>query len=348
MFKLSEKLIEKKNLLNQIKIMPKIYLIEKSLPMWDISKDLKIKLLDDNLLVSGNVIKINYWYQLKMQEFGYLFYQAEKIIVPTRDFLSLFSEDLWDKIIFYQNEPNLLPEVASQIYLSDNIKHVDKQIKKKFNLIEYHNLFEPAIFFGVYNSFDLEQIRNHQGKKYVMFGGSDLDKDMFHTKILIPILKKENIDKYFIISENLYQRALELNFDDKKLEIIKLDLTENWNKIEKFGKKIYIYDGCGKNGKLYHREIADKIIELLKNRGYNFEVIYSSSLNLSYDRMLEIYQQCFIGIRLTKKDGNANTVLELGKLGIPVIFNGEGVNAIHYFDEDDIVNKILDYYHIIF
>jgi hypothetical protein len=348
MFKLSEKLMEKKNLLDQIKIIPKIYLIENFLPMWDISKDLKIKLVDDNLLVSGNIIKINYWYQLKMEEFGYLFYQAEKIIIPTRDFLSLFPEDLWDKIIFYQNEPNLLPDISSQIYLSENLNHVKNQIKKKFNLVDYKKISEPAFFFGVYSLEDLEKIRNHQDKKYVIFGGSDLDKEMYHTKILIPLLKKENIDKYFIISENLYQRALEFNFEEKKLEVIKLDLTENWKKLEKFGKKIYIYDGCGKIGKLYHREMAENIIKKLEEKGYNFEVIYSSSLNLSYDRMLEIYQQCFIGIRLTKKDGNANTVLELGKLGIPVIFNGEGVNAIHYLNEDDIVDKILDYYHIIF
>ena len=130
MFKLSEKFLEKKNILNQIKIMPKIYLIEKILPLWDISKDLKIKLLDDNIMVSGDIININYWYQLKMEEFSYLFYQADKIIVPNQEFLFLFEEDLWDKIIFYRNELNTLPDVASQIYVSENIKHVKNQIHK--------------------------------------------------------------------------------------------------------------------------------------------------------------------------------------------------------------------------
>jgi len=343
MFKLSEKFLEKKNILNQIKIMPKIYLIEKILPLWDISKDLKIKLLDDNLMVSGDIININYWYQLKMEEFSYLFYQADKIIVPNQEFLSLFEEDLWDKIIFYHNELNTLPDVASQIYVSETIKHVKNQIKKKFTLEDYEIINKPAFFFGVYSSLDLEKIKNHQGEKYVIFGGSDLDKDMYHSRVLIPLLKKEKITKYFIISQNLYQRALDFEFKENQLELIKLDLTENWTKLKHFGNKIYFYDGCGKEGKLYQKEMGLRVIEKLKKRNYPFEVIFSSSLNLPYDKMKEIYQQCFIGMRLTKKDGNANTVMELGKLGIPVIFNGEGVNAIHYLDEDDIVEKIIQY-----
>jgi hypothetical protein len=59
--------------------------------------------------------------------------------------------------------------------------------------------------------------------------------------------------------------------------------------------------------------------------------------------MFEIYKKCFVGVRLTNKDGNANTVLEMGRLGIPVIFNGNESNSISYEKNNiiDIKNRIL-------
>ena len=37
--------------------------------------------------------------------------------------------------------------------------------------------------------------------------------------------------------------------------------------------------------------------------------------------MPKIYSQCFIGLRLTQKDGNANTVQEFQAMNIPIVHN---------------------------
>ena len=37
--------------------------------------------------------------------------------------------------------------------------------------------------------------------------------------------------------------------------------------------------------------------------------------------MPEIYQKCFLGLRLTDKDGNANTVQEFEAMNIPIFHN---------------------------
>ena len=37
--------------------------------------------------------------------------------------------------------------------------------------------------------------------------------------------------------------------------------------------------------------------------------------------MPSIYSQCFIGLRLTNKDGNANTAQEMNAMNIPIIHN---------------------------
>ena len=43
--------------------------------------------------------------------------------------------------------------------------------------------------------------------------------------------------------------------------------------------------------------------------------------------MPEVYKKCFIGLRLTDHDGNANTVQELKAMNIPVIHNGDDDNC---------------------
>ena len=55
-----------------------------------------------------------------------------------------------------------------------------------------------------------------------------------------------------------------------------------------------------------------------------FEFIYKfvHELNKSYNEMPEVYSNCFIGLRLTENDGNANTVQEMGAMNIPVVHNG--------------------------
>ena len=52
-----------------------------------------------------------------------------------------------------------------------------------------------------------------------------------------------------------------------------------------------------------------------------FNFIYSNELNLPYEKMPEIYAKCFIGLRLTEHDGNANMVQEMKAMDIPVVHN---------------------------
>ena len=59
--------------------------------------------------------------------------------------------------------------------------------------------------------------------------------------------------------------------------------------------------------------------------------------------MPKIYAKCFIGLRLTEKDGNANMVQELIEMGIPVIHNGE-YPTIKWQNEKGIIESILNTY----
>ena len=56
--------------------------------------------------------------------------------------------------------------------------------------------------------------------------------------------------------------------------------------------------------------------------------------------MPDIYNKCFIGLRLTINDGNANTVQEMEKMGLMVVHNGNHLNSLKWKNEDDIIYHI--------
>ena len=62
--------------------------------------------------------------------------------------------------------------------------------------------------------------------------------------------------------------------------------------------------------------------------------------NCTYENMPCIYKQCFIALRLTEYDGNANTVQELELMGISVVHNGTHNNSLKWKSLDDIMFHI--------
>jgi len=56
--------------------------------------------------------------------------------------------------------------------------------------------------------------------------------------------------------------------------------------------------------------------------------------------MPNIYKQCFIMLRLTSHDGNANSVQECEAMNIPVIHN-QSDYGLKWESVDDIINYII-------
>ena len=120
------------------------------------------------------------------------------------------------------------------------------------------------------------------------------------------------------------------------------------------GTSIYYYTSFV-NPELYGASIFNTIYETLKHK-YNFiiginnkqenyrkDMKYSFFKNAKYySNMLDTYNKCFIGLRLTVHDGNANTVQELGMCGIKCIYNGDPLlyNTIKWNDASDIIKNI--------
>ena len=69
-------------------------------------------------------------------------------------------------------------KMTPQIQVSNSLIHLYPQIItkfKKFNIKKYNNIFEPVIFFGIYNDLDIERVYKHKNISFIIWGGEDMN-----------------------------------------------------------------------------------------------------------------------------------------------------------------------------
>ena len=237
---------------------------------------------------------------------------------------------------------------VKQIWVSKSLKQFQYRIKKKYNLIDCDlSSKEPSFFFGIYVKNDVNIIENYNGKVFLICGGSDLH-------MVLNLKKRKNIHLLFI-SDNLVDRY---NYFVKRYNKYRFIYTKiNFNlvdtsifkpvNIKELGKSIYVYDGYDKEKKynkdkrviIYNIDLINKV----KNKLPQFNFIHSSDKLYKYEEMPNVYKQCFIGLRLTPADGNANTVQEFEAMNIPIIHNHSSY-GIKWQNEHDVVKIIKLHY----
>lgn len=216
-----------------------------------------------------------------------------------------------------------------QAFVAQSITFFKNNFLEYYNLAEYNDPDEPAVFFGAAESSSLINI--HKGYKII------LPCRPMDTPSL------NNYDKTIFICSDNY--ILPNNVIRKSLtpKIKNYDIFEP----NKLGDKIYFYSGFHGGYSLYHywiEEIQKKI---------NYEIITTNHYYLTdyFDikyLKLNYYDQCFLNLNFTEGFGFA-TAIELGLMGRKTIFNNpfsnnfqrmEFPNFIEYKDFDDIINII--------
>jgi hypothetical protein len=227
-----------------------------------------------------------------------------------------------------------------QVKISRSISNF-KRIKQKYNLSDYVDKTSPCLFFGMYSSFDLSALKKHNGPKYVMWGGTDLDSRLQRTKRMIKGLGSVDNICYISISDDLSIRMNMYLMKYYQIDFTLLnDIIFRPIDIKDRGSKIYIYNGYSPNHESrYGKNIYIQVMKRLPE----FEYVTSNCLKVSYESMPGIYKQCFIGLRLTEYDGNANTVQEFQAMELPIIHN-QSVYGIRWKTVDDVVNIINNEY----
>jgi hypothetical protein len=227
------------------------------------------------------------------------------------------------------------------INVSKALKHFESRICEKFNLRKYNKLcdkFEKVVFFGLYDNEDYEKITNHIGIKYLMWGGTDSNIQYDFRKVWVEKISNYLDISNLAISDDIYKSLNDCGIEAQRIYLNMVD-TNIFKPVENLGSSIYIYNGFTKgNEEIYGKSVYEEVIKKLPEYKY----IFSNELGLEYSTMPEVYSQCFIGLRLTSHDGNANTIQEFNAMNIPIIFNGDG--GIDWTDSDDIVKKIIIVY----
>ena len=215
---------------------------------------------------------------------------------------------------------NSILQMVSQFYISDALHMFKGRFENTFpKLSSYYNANEACLFFGVYNDDDLLKLKHHKGISIIVPGGDDINVNNIHSLATINEVKHLNNTIFVSISKCIYSRLLNLD-----IRSIYVDFNLVDNRLFKpvprneLGPNILIFNGqsLGRTH-IYGESVYKKVVSCLS--GYSF--IYSNTLNVKYEEMPAIYKKCFIMLRLTQNDGNANSVQECEAMNIPVVHN---------------------------
>jgi hypothetical protein len=253
--------------------------------------------------------------------------------------------DIWEiedavcngRMLYVEDVDTFIKGITDNLYVSDALKH----FKKRFQLFyckKYYYDSDICVFFGMYSGKDIDILRKHRGYKFLIWGGTDCNWNYTDRVNNIEIIK--NIpDLYHIaISRDIQERLLLKNIESIFLELDLVD-KELFKPVSKKGHCIFIYNGFTKGREyIYGERIYTEVVKRLPE----FNFIYSNELNLPHKEMPKIYSECFIGLRLTEHDGNANMVQEMKAMDIPVVHNLSDY-GLKWDSVDDIVEHINRY-----
>ena len=214
---------------------------------------------------------------------------------------------------------NEIFNMAPQLYISKSLEFLIPQIQHKYNVGQYANPHSPACFFGVYTDKDIQTINKHQHIKFIIWGGEDANITKKHSDTTVKEIKRIHNCVHIAISQCIFKSLTTV-----KLRPILIDFNVVNFKLFKPIKypihptTIFIYNGI-KLGRenIYGSEYYLKIMNLLPQYHY----ILSNTLQVPNHKMPAYYGRCFIALRLTSHDGNANMVQECAAMNIPVVHN---------------------------
>jgi hypothetical protein len=220
------------------------------------------------------------------------------------------------RMLYVENVDAFIKRMTDNLYVSDALEHFKKRFQKYYYKNDYHDS-DICVFFGMYSWKDIQILQKHKGYKFLIWGGTDCNWNYREQVNRLEIIK--NIpDLYHIaISRDIQERLLLKNIESIFFELDLVD-KELFKPVSEKGDSIFIYNGFTKgNENIYGKKIYMEIVKRLPM----FKFIYSNQLNLPHEEMPKIYGECFIGLRLTEYDGNANMVQEMKSMNIPVVHN---------------------------
>ena len=255
------------------------------------------------------------------------------IIVDKIDIWEIGEAIFSNRLLYVEDVDVFIKGITDNLYVSDALEHFSKRLREKYCKKKYQDGI--CLFFGMYSGKDIKILRKHQGYKFLIWGGTDCNWNYRDRVNNFEVINKIPDLYHIAISKDIQER---LHFKNIESIFFDLDLVDNklFKPVSIKGKSIFIYNGFTEGNEcIYGEKIYTKVVKKL----HNFKFIYSNELNLPYEEMPKIYGECFIGLRLTEHDGNANMVQEMKAMNIPVVHNLSDY-GLKWKSVDDIIRYI--------
>lgn len=188
----------------------------------------------------------------------------------------------------------------------------------------------PVAMFGIYRPEDFEFYKSYKYPITVLWCGTD---GLKLTPSKARIIKSKRA-RHIVSSKFNHDR---LRIHGIKHEVIPFTPAIPDLPLVKRGDCVYHY-GSSLND-FYKTSWLDEI-----RQRTGLKVISATKDTYSKDELVDVYGQCFIGLRLTDHDGLPTTVVELGMMGRRSIHNGSCPHVIPYKGIDDVCEIIMEEY----
>lgn len=212
--------------------------------------------------------------------------------------------------------------------LTTGLPFFKAQMMEKYRLHEYTDKQKPLLLFGLYNDEELIIAKHHKAHLTIVWCGGD---SMTYLPQKSEIIKALTNVRHIALSEFVSADLHKFGIEHIVLPITPTAAIKNR---KPRGENIYAYVDVARSEK-YGYHLLPEIQERTNKR-----IIIADHTTYSREQLNEVYESCFIGLRLTKHDGLPNTVIEMGLMGRNCIYNGKLPNAIPYTDVDSIVASI--------
>lgn len=205
-------------------------------------------------------------------------------------------------------------------------------------------IIQNHVFFSLF--FSINTLKEHTGLAIIIVNTSlELiinNIDYFNERI--------NNKNLVFISTSLFMtnELSKMNFNSIEYPF---SVKVNKNILKPKGKNIYFYSCDDKYSNMSFYGYF-RIKNILKHYFPHINLICAKAINgnkhhtpdnfkiYNQTELKDIYDNCFLGIRLVNFDGLSDTVQSLGMLGIKTIWNGGTPSGLYYETDDDIIYHI--------
>jgi hypothetical protein len=235
----------------------------------------------------------------------------------------------------------------NNMFISKSLEFLKYNISSAYPNINFINLdktpsYQEIICFGFYqHKSEINSILSHSGNTILIWGGSDIkylndfSTEKSTTELIHQIKRKKNIF-HISISKDITKMLLKIGICPyRQIHLSFVDLNK-YIPCPK-GNSVYIYSDT-KRPHIYGQEHYLPILDWLTSKKIPY-VINNMRL-VSPKDMPTYYKQFFICLRFTEYDGNANTVQELGCMGIKSVHNGYFPSCLNWYSSSDIKKYI--------